>query len=275
MYTLRVKGVPGGRQNRSAFEDLFPRFITKTFVIVTFKCGYAAVVFHEQHQAEKLDRFIHKHNIMGFTTCRIIDGFFEYDERKNIDIVLKPIANRIVEFDTVDPCLKTHLSCTICMDLLTNPYSTECGHTFCKSCILNWTRSTANSCPVCRKPVKKIMIATIIQNIIDDMQVYCTHKQNGCSWKGKKSEIQKHLNVCSFRTVKCTLCKKQGGINSFDDHGNQCTGIIISTCKNVVRGCTYRGTKKELKKHKRVCTHDSIASTRKIVHSIGFITLNK
>ena len=258
MYSLKVRGVVGPRQNRSSFEDLFPHFIIKTFRLVTFKSGYAAVVFNEEHQARKLERFINKHNVDGLVVHAIINGVFEYQERKNGVDIKFTIIEGDNEFDTVDPCLKTHLSCTVCMDLLTNPYSTECGHTFCKSCILNWTKSTP-SCPVCRKSLKTIKHATIIQNIIDDMQVYCVHKEKGCSWSGKKSEIQKHLNVCSLQTVECTLCRKETERRCFQNHGRVCTGLIITKCDNFARGCRFRGIRQELVFHEKECPFEVIA----------------
>lgn len=41
------------------------------------------------------------------------------------------------------------LSCSVCMCLFQTPVTIECGHTFCRSCILNSVRSK-NSCPMCR-----------------------------------------------------------------------------------------------------------------------------
>ncbi|KAF5897405.1 E3 ubiquitin/ISG15 ligase TRIM25-like isoform X1, partial [Clarias magur] len=51
--------------------------------------------------------------------------------------------------------MREHLRCTECKDVLKDPVSIPCGHSFCKSCILfYWTRPNQlgnYSCPQCRK----------------------------------------------------------------------------------------------------------------------------
>lgn len=44
--------------------------------------------------------------------------------------------------------------CPICQDDALNcPVETNCGHSFCASCILRWCRNHNSSCPVCRRQV--------------------------------------------------------------------------------------------------------------------------
>ncbi|XP_041068854.1 zinc-binding protein A33-like [Carcharodon carcharias] len=51
--------------------------------------------------------------------------------------------------------LNADLSCPICIDFFIEPVSLECGHNFCRDCILNaWAQSdhaSRNSCPQCRR----------------------------------------------------------------------------------------------------------------------------
>ncbi|XP_027621516.1 tripartite motif-containing protein 5 [Tupaia chinensis] len=52
--------------------------------------------------------------------------------------------------------VKEEVTCPICLELLTEPQSLECGHSFCQSCLIeNQTKSTVgqegeNCCPMCR-----------------------------------------------------------------------------------------------------------------------------
>uniref|UniRef100_H0XIJ0 Ret finger protein-like 4B n=1 Tax=Otolemur garnettii TaxID=30611 RepID=H0XIJ0_OTOGA len=49
-------------------------------------------------------------------------------------------------------------TCSICLDLLTNPFSLFCGHTFCLDCIGSWASQRQNSkliCPLCRAATEK------------------------------------------------------------------------------------------------------------------------
>ncbi|KAJ0051192.1 hypothetical protein NL108_015966 [Boleophthalmus pectinirostris] len=48
--------------------------------------------------------------------------------------------------------LEEHLSCPICLDLLSDPVSTPCEHSFCRTCLVShWDRSSECSCPLCQR----------------------------------------------------------------------------------------------------------------------------
>ncbi|XP_059509774.1 E3 ubiquitin-protein ligase TRIM11-like isoform X3 [Stegostoma tigrinum] len=47
--------------------------------------------------------------------------------------------------------LEQQLSCSICLEVFTEPVNLPCGHTFCLRCIdKNWQQSPASACPECR-----------------------------------------------------------------------------------------------------------------------------
>jgi hypothetical protein len=56
--------------------------------------------------------------------------------------------------DENDEC---NISCAVCLDVVTltqkNIATTECGHTFCLSCLLK-NLHTSNLCPLCRAPIE-------------------------------------------------------------------------------------------------------------------------
>lgn len=44
------------------------------------------------------------------------------------------------------------MTCSICLDLFTEPVSTPCGHNFCQGCIGGyWASSVAWTCPLCKR----------------------------------------------------------------------------------------------------------------------------
>lgn len=57
--------------------------------------------------------------------------------------------------DMATPCCalsEEQLRCPVCLDLLSLPVSTPCGHNFCKDCIQGYWQSTAvPQCPVCKQ----------------------------------------------------------------------------------------------------------------------------
>lgn len=49
------------------------------------------------------------------------------------------------------------LKCTVCTSLMLEPYTLQCGHTFCKDCLKSWLKQIqegVTTCPTCRKPIE-------------------------------------------------------------------------------------------------------------------------
>ena len=70
-----------------------------------------------------------------------------------------PPCKKIYDADTVDAATSTSCAndvqtCAICFEDIgqKNAASTECGHTFCLSCLLSQLKHS-NSCPLCRTPI--------------------------------------------------------------------------------------------------------------------------
>ncbi|RDA87704.1 hypothetical protein CP532_1770 [Ophiocordyceps camponoti-leonardi (nom. inval.)] len=68
-----------------------------------------------------------------------------------------PIAPKAEEFDinvlkTLQQTLRSEVDCQICFCLLYDPYTTPCGHTFCRHCLLK-AYDRRDRCPLCRRPL--------------------------------------------------------------------------------------------------------------------------
>ena len=51
--------------------------------------------------------------------------------------------------------IRTLITCRVCVRPLFEPYTIECGHTFCYGCLVRWFErdQTKKSCPDCRADV--------------------------------------------------------------------------------------------------------------------------
>jgi len=70
-----------------------------------------------------------------------------------------------------------HLFCTICQEVFEDPKRTNCGHTFCLNCLLEWNKKN-NQCPICRQKinVEELSRDLVAFNIINDLEVFCANK---------------------------------------------------------------------------------------------------
>jgi hypothetical protein len=59
------------------------------------------------------------------------------------------------------------MECTICFEIFREPITTQCGHSYCRSCIAEWNQKN-DTCPACRSFIvnlNAIRINTIIDKI--------------------------------------------------------------------------------------------------------------
>ena len=105
------------------------------------------------------------------------------------------------------------LYCPLCLDVLTDPCQTSCGHHYCSRCVTP-LMANRDPCPVCREREFSIMRNLALQRQIDNMQVSCCFQEQGCSWTGLKKNLDDHLEMaCNFSSVPC-LFRKFGCFDS-------------------------------------------------------------
>ena len=102
------------------------------------------------------------------------------------------------------------IECPICLQIMSKDISlTSCGHHFCTSCI----KRIHGPCPECRTTPYQIFPDASRQRIIGGLQVYCSNKKDGCTWKGELKNLSGHINKgrrvgdCQFQVVKCRYWK--------------------------------------------------------------------
>ncbi|XP_037086758.1 E3 ubiquitin-protein ligase rnf8-like [Pollicipes pollicipes] len=78
------------------------------------------------------------------------------------------LAARQSVLDGFDQLMDAELTCSVCSELFFNALTLNCTHTFCASCINEWTKHRP-SCPICREPVTSRTRSLVLDNFIDGM----------------------------------------------------------------------------------------------------------
>ncbi|XP_028829355.1 E3 ubiquitin-protein ligase TRIM39-like [Denticeps clupeoides] len=68
-------------------------------------------------------------------------------------------------------CISQHLKCSICLDLLKDPVTTSCGHSFCEACLNQNNRENANECPLCKAHVNSgAKVNVVLKAVVEELQ---------------------------------------------------------------------------------------------------------
>ena len=116
-----------------------------------------------------------------------------------------------------DPPEILQTECPVCLCVLKEPYLIDCcGNSFCKTCI-EPIKSDEKPCPLCNVQFTNSMPDKRLQRMLNELQVYCCHKEAGCEWVGELGCLPQHLNLkpqdvgdrlsgCQLASVRCVFC---------------------------------------------------------------------
>ena len=125
--------------------------------------------------------------------------------------------------------ISKEFECLICLDLLVEPCTTMCGHTFCKRCLIKYLEKE-QKCPMCRKPIfqspETLSTNFVLENIIKE----------------------KYPNQYNER-LKSILIENQNNINESNEIKTNIPSIIIEkfyTYPNLIRSIIISKNEKKL-----------------------------
>ena len=88
--------------------------------------------------------------------------------------------------------------CPVCLQILCEPYQISCcGNSFCRVCIER-IKTDNKPCPTCNEENIVTFFDKRLQRSLYGFQVYCSHKQEGCEWKGELGQFDSHLQECKY-----------------------------------------------------------------------------
>ena len=134
--------------------------------------------------------------------------------------------------------------CPVCLQILKEPclISCHCGHKFCRECIEAVQRDN-KPCPRCNFHNFTFMRDHGFERSLKELEVWCSHKKEGCKWKGKLGKLEEHLNQdpspenkqngCKFKAVECVhKCGESFQRRHIATHQNE-------QCKKRPYSCKY------------------------------------
>ncbi|KAL6432419.1 hypothetical protein ACFW04_006779 [Cataglyphis niger] len=102
--------------------------------------------------------------------------------------------------------LQKSLECTICLQLMTEPAKTRCGHSFCKLCIGKVLRKKNASCPLCKKNLNRRNVSK------DDHLETCITKFTNLV---TAIQVDSNIDILSHSKPRDT---KESNISNLPDH---------------------------------------------------------
>ena len=108
---------------------------------------------------------------------------------------------RGVTYTFVDTQLQSleDLKCPICLELVSDPVQTSCGHLFCGKCIKG-----IKQCPIDREDFTSTP-DHFNKRRLRSFKVKCPNFKRGCSWQGDLGDAEEHMKgTCISQEVECS-----------------------------------------------------------------------
>ena len=119
--------------------------------------------------------------------------------------------------------------CSICLHILREPHIVGCcGYRFCRSCI-DPIQNGSKICPLCNCTFSTLPDKQL-ERTLKEKLVLCSHKYDGCQWKGKLADLDDHLSPgqkkvqigCLYHPTTCLYCEAMFLRKDIRKHSEKC-----------------------------------------------------
>mmetsp|Transcript_15878 Transcript_15878/g.34644 ORF Transcript_15878/g.34644 Transcript_15878/m.34644 type:complete len:392 (+) Transcript_15878:99-1274(+) len=167
------------------------------------------------------------------------------------------------------------LKCSICMDVLRDPVQV-CSehHTYCRGCINRWKGGGRTTCPECRAPFSKDEPARVLKNIIEKLEVRCSHAcgdpsntgGSGATDSSSSSSCdgdvpadtaaddghqhkKRRQEEAVTSSAPAAFCEWTGQVREYEAHMAACPFVEVS-CPFADAGCAFRAARGDMDAHR-------------------------
>ena len=130
------------------------------------------------------------------------------------------------------------LKCPICLDLVSDPVQTSCGHLFCGECVKD-----IEQCPIDREDFTTTQ-DHFNKRRLRSFKVKCPNSKRGCKWQGNLGDAEGHTEgTCISQEVECTKgCGDKMQRQNVPDHLHKNCPLRDYHCPH----CQLQGTYKSI-----------------------------
>ena len=131
--------------------------------------------------------------------------------------------------------------CPLCKFVCCEAMVLNCGHSFCKNCILSSKEYLSNKCPECNAFTIQLVPDFAKRMKINGLILSCKYKKEGCTSKEAVSRIIPHEYLCEYEPISCMLCSDKVCRNMVQHHLSEiCVyrSVICDTCTTSIPYCT-------------------------------------
>ena len=150
--------------------------------------------------------------------------------------------------------------CPVCLQIPREPcvISCPCGKEFCCECIERIKKDNM-PCPLCNLPFFTFLRHHGTERYLKAQEVWCSHKKDGCKWRGKLGEYEQHLNEDPSPENQLTGCQfVKVGVSMGVGRGYSVTALLPTKMWSVQSDLTSANTATNMSQHLKMSLKTTI-----------------